>query len=531
MQNNVMRHVKTIKVFLLVSFLILTLRCTDLEENYNGNLTTNQVANNSTSVNSLLLNLQNSVRSSFEEPFGQVIALSEITTDELMAPTRGSNWFDNGIWQQLHQHRWNSNHNLISECFNNLNGIVFAATDLLRYKPSPEQEAVARFYRAWAMFWLLDFFDQVPYREPGESVLEQARVRKGIEAFVYIVNEINSIFDKLPDNLPTSPNKNAAKVLLMKCYLNKAVYLNRESPSFEISDMNKVIKLADEIINTGKYSFTNNYFDNFSPDNTTIGYENIWTEENMAGVGNNQRLWLLMILPLHYNSTPFGFNGWATTPTLYGKFEEGDKRRGQAYHTEDSPPNPGNRINIGLLAGQQYDLYTDEPLKEGSNRPLIFTMEVKNQETGENLESTGIRPQKYAWDYHNMSTRTLDNDWVYFRLSDVLLMKAEAILRGGAATAAGTYGTTALEIVNSIRVHPSRNASALTSVNLDLLLDERAREFWLECWRRQDLIRFKKFLEPFYEKDQSDPKYLLFPIPSQQMNVNNKFLTQNPGYN
>jgi hypothetical protein len=63
-----------------------------------------------------------------------------------------------------------------------------------------------------------------------------------------------------------------------------------------------------------------------------------------------------------------------------------------------------------------------------------------------------------------------------------------------------------------------------------LLLDERGREFWLECWRRQDLIRFGKFLEPFQEKeDRSDTKYLLFPIPNQQVSVND-YLVQNPGY-
>ena len=109
-------------------------------------------------------------------------------------------------------------------------------------------------------------------------------------------------------------------------------------------------------------------------------------------------------------------------------------------------------------------------------------------------------------------------------------MKAEAILRGGTATNVGTYGSTALDLVNSIRLHPSRGASALTSIDLNVLLDERARELWLECWRRQDLVRFGKFLEPFQEKDYvSDSKYLLFPIPNEQLAVN-KYLIQNPGY-
>ena len=109
-------------------------------------------------------------------------------------------------------------------------------------------------------------------------------------------------------------------------------------------------------------------------------------------------------------------------------------------------------------------------------------------------------------------------------------MKAEAIFRGGSPTNAGSYGNSALAIINTIRTHPSRGASALLSINLNDILDERGRELWWEGWRRQDLIRFKKFLVPFQEKDyESDPKYLLFPIPADQLAVNPN-LVQNPGY-
>ena len=205
-------------------------------------------------------------------------------------------------------------------------------------------------------------------------------------------------------------------------------------------------------------------------------------------------------------------------------------RRGQVYHTPpDSPPNPGNRINVGFLVGQQYNHFNDEPLMDGHGNPLIFTREVKVLETGSDLETTGIRPQKYVWDW-TYNFGQLDNDWVYFRLPDVLLMKAEAILRGGTGTSAGPYGTTALELVNSIRQHPSRGASALSAIDLNILLDERGRELWLECWRRQDLIRFGKFLDRVSgERIYQRSTYLLFPIPNQQLAVN-AYLIQNPGY-
>ncbi len=143
----------------------------------------------------------------------------------------------------------------------------------------------------------------------------------------------------------------------------------------------------------------------------------------------------------------------------------------------------------------------------------------------------GIRPIKYPPDYLNFNYgSTASNDFVYFRFPDVLLMKAEAILRGGTPTNAGSYGNTALSIVNAIRTNSSRSASSLSSIDLNILFDERGRELWWENWRRQDMIRFKKFLIPFQEKDyQSDPKYLIFPIPYEQLAVNPN-LKQNPGY-
>jgi hypothetical protein len=51
----------------------------------------------------------------------------------------------------------------------------------------------------------------------------------------------------------------------------------------------------------------------------------------------------------------------------------------------------------------------------------------------------------------------------------------------------------------------------------------------MEGYRRQDLIRFGKFLQPWQEKAASDPRNLLFPIPNDQLAVNPN-LTQNPGY-
>ncbi len=318
----------------------------------------------------------------------------------------------------------------------------------------------------------------------------------------------------------------------MKCYLNKGVWAStaaRTSPTFAAADMNAAIALADQVITGGGYSFTANYFDNFAPNNNTIGNENIFTQENKAGVqsGNVRSRWHST---MHYNQNPGGWNGFTTLSDFYGKFEAADKRRGVNYPTPSSPANPGNRITVGLFLGQQYNLNNDVALLDRTGAPLAFTAAVKNIEVGTNLEVTGIRAYKYPIDFVNDGGGNVDNDYVYFRLADVLLMKAEAILRGGTGTVAGVYGSTALQLVNYIRVLPSRGASVLASVTLDVLLDERGRELYLESWRRQDLIRFAKYLTAFQEKNYtSDGKYVLFPVPNRFLAVNPN-LKQNPGY-
>ncbi|MEO7394860.1 MAG: RagB/SusD family nutrient uptake outer membrane protein [Chitinophagaceae bacterium] len=512
-------------VFIVFGIVVLN-SCSKLDERFQGDLTQGGINSGTTNSAILLQSVYNALGKVFTFHLS-VFPLQEVSTDELIFPTRGTDWDDNGTWRVIHEQKWLTNNEIIINCFNSLNGIVYTATDLLRYNPSIQEQAEGRFIRAWAMYLILDFFDQVPYREPGESLIQPSRVRKGIDALNYIISEITAVQTNLPGVPVFKANKAAAKVLLMKCYLNKAVYENRSNPAFSTTDMNKVINLADEIINSNAFTFSANYFDNFAPANTTIGKENIFTQLNIAGSTPDNLLWLAWLSPFHYNQAP-GANGWATLSDFYNKFEPNDKRRGAVYSSPGSPPNPANGINVGFLIGQQYDYFTGAALTDRPGAPLIFTPEVKNLETGSNLEVTGIRPIKYFPDWPNYFSP--DNDFVFFRLPDVLLMKAEAILRGGTATNAGSYGNSATLIVNAIRTDPSRGASALSSVSLDNIIDERGRELWLEGWRRQDLIRFKKFLQPFQEKNYvTDPKYLLFPIPDEQLAVNPN-LQQNPGY-
>jgi hypothetical protein len=362
------------------------------------------------------------------------------------------------------------------------------------------------------MFAVLDGWDQVPYREDLSDYKIAPTTLRGTEALEFIISELTGIMSSLPDGPAYVANKDAAKAFLMKCYLNRGVYANRAQPTFDNGDLDQVIALADELINSGKYSLNDNFFDNFAPTNNVKSNENIYTllNENGDRGGNNQSRWYMT---LHYNQKPSGWNGFTTLSDFYNKFEASDSRRGMAY--------PGvtdvSGLRVGFLVGQQYD-ENGVALKDRKGQPLAFTPEVSLKETGNNLEITGIRVIKYPPDYS--AEFPANNDYVIFRYADVLLMKAEAQLRKGDAAGA-------LQYVNMIRA--KRGATPMASVNLDNLIDERGRELYWEGWRRQDLVRFGKFLEPWQEKTASDPKNLVFPIPSDQLAVNPN-LEQNPGY-
>jgi hypothetical protein len=101
-------------------------------------------------------------------------------------------------------------------------------------------------------------------------------------------------------------------------------------------------------------------------------------------------------------------------------------------------------------------------------------------------------------------------------------MKAEALLRTGKAA----DGLVIINQIRAARIVPNAPLASLTEANL---LDERGRELYWEGWRRQDLVRFGKYNELWQEKTADDPKYLLLPIPSNQLAVNPN-LEQNPGY-
>ncbi|MES2647693.1 MAG: RagB/SusD family nutrient uptake outer membrane protein [Bacteroidota bacterium] len=494
--------------------------CTKLDESFRSDLAESN--NNDIKASQLLLGAYNSIAGPFQGN-ADLWALQTLSTDEGIPPTRAGDWDDNGAWRAVSSKTWNADLAQVRGQFEQLLATQFSASNVLQYNPSAQEAAEARFIRALSMYWTVDGYDQVPYREDLQDYKLLPITLKGMEAVDFIISELTAIMNDLPATGPAyTASKNAAKALLMKIYLNKGVYANRATPTFAAEDMNKVVALADEIVASGRYSLSSNYFDNFSPDNHLKSTENILTFLNdpAANRGGNVRGFAFMVQ--HYNQNPSGWNGFATLSDFYDKFEATDQRRGVAYSYPGGPANPGKRVNVGFMLGQQYDLVTDAPLKarNPADKPLVFTRDVKLVETDPaTLELTGIRPNKYAYDYGTPGDQK-NNDFAVFRLADVLLMKAEALLRTSNAAAG-------LTLVNSIR--QKRGAADLATLTLDNLLDERGRELYWEGYRRQDQIRFGKYLLAYQNKPAAPAHTLIFPIPSSQIAVNPN-LTQNPGY-
>ena len=500
---------KLARILLVTFFLALQLSCTKLDETLRDSLT---VASSSVTAAGLLQSAYESMNVTFQDQ-SRWWAAQEHTTDAAIGPTRGPDWDDNGVWRVLHAHTWNADHGFLRDTYRELLQIQFAASSVLDKSPTPQQAAEARFIRALSMFCVLDGWDQVPYRADLTDLKKLPETLKGAAAADFIMSELTAILPNLPDGPAIKASKDAAKALMIKVLLNKGVYANRANPTFAAADMTQVITLADQIIASSRnYSLTTNFWDNFDRDNYFHSKELIYVLENTNGVRGccNLNHWYCT---LHYNQKPSGWNGFTTLSDYYDKYEAADKRRESTY--------PGvtdvSGLKVGFLVGQQFD-QNGTALKDRSGAPLSFTRDVKLRETGTNLEVTGIRVIKYPPDY--IKEFPSENEYVIFRFADVLLEKAEALVRTNNAAAA-------LPIVNSVRARSS--ATPLASVTLTNLLEERGREMAWEGWRRNDLIRFGKFLQAWQEKAVSGPERLLFPIPNEQLSVNPN-LTQNPGY-
>ncbi|MDT7829204.1 RagB/SusD family nutrient uptake outer membrane protein [Pricia sp. S334] len=456
-------------------------------------------------------NLYNDVRGQIESE-ANLYTLQEVSSDEMLVPTRGTDWGDNGVFRTLHSHTWSPTHQTIKTVWNQQNQNIYNATAIIddRSGASPQQIAEAKFIRAFSMFWMLDLYGQVPFRTPDEGPEVNPSVFTRTEALEFAIKDLNEAMPDLPAPSDfaslNGATKASARFLLAKLYLGKHIYTG--SGTADSADMAKVISLVDELEADG-FSLQEGYFELFTDQEDT---ETIWF--TTSSVGN------LIWNTLHYNQTvpdqSGGWNGFSTLAEFYDSFEGDPSINVPGSGQEERRgfvPTDGTNFGIGngLLIGQQYD-GNGNPYSDRTGNPLVFTKELPGL-LGNN-ERTGVRVIKY-----NPANGAFANHKIVFRFSDAHLMKAEAMLRSGQDPTA---------MVNDLRV--LRDASPLGTVTEADLLAERGRELYAEFWRRSDLIRFGQFTAPWEFKEVTgDDTKNLFPIPATAL-ISNPNLTQNEGY-
>lgn len=423
---------------------------------------------------------------------------SEATTDELIVPTRGGDWFDNGDWLAYSRHTWTAQHGPINGVWGHIFGNIAQVNQLIPVV-SANKAAVdeLRAIRAYYYSMAIDAFGNVPIVTDNTS---SAATKTRAEVYAFIESELISAIPSLPAGKAYGRmTQDAATMLLAKLYLNAGVYKGTAEWQKAYDTINKVINSKN------KYTLAATTLANFTTQNQNSpeAIFNIPFDSFLAGGMNFQ------MRTLHYaNQQTYGlgnapWNGFCTLADFYNSFDKSDARTNM------------------WLAGQQYSA-SGAPLQDAKNQPLAFIADFnKDQMTDADPEFqvAGIRSQKYEIQRNNPNGDQ-DNDYVFFRLADAILMRAEAAFRLGKTAEA-------LADVNTIRTRSL--VAPLKSITAADILAERGRELAWEGWRRNDMIRFGTFSTARKFMSKTDKTRELFPIPQPRIDAN-PLLKQNPGY-
>lgn len=167
-----------------------------------------------------------------------------------------------------------------------------------------------------------------------------------------------------------------------------------------------------------------------------------------------------------------------------------------------------------------------KPLMVSPGRQLTYTAYVGPiyDQSNPALLDAGVRMCK--WEYEDgLSYQAMSNDFPIYRLADIYLLKAEALMRQNG----GNANADAVRYANLVRERSGASDYTTATLTLDELLKERARELCWEGHRRQDQVRFGTFSKPWDNKTNTDAYRDIYPIPQRAMTTNAN-LKQNPGY-
>ncbi|WP_026956591.1 RagB/SusD family nutrient uptake outer membrane protein [Algoriphagus vanfongensis] len=518
--------------------------------------------------------------------------LQLIASDEAILPYRGgTDWFDGGKFLATHQHLMTPGNDLVGSSWNELTKNISRAISAIEVlRPLAEegnQQATSALYemialRAYLNMLVLESWGIAFEKEVSSDI---SVILRGEEAISYIEEELSSVASLIsPDLGPGRLNQAAVYGFLARLHLNAAVYRDPYgTPNFSTEDMNKVIEYTNQIINSGKYSFSEEYFELFNDSNDSNA-EIIFSLDQRGVLSNEHSRWAYWsiagsMFPRPEYPSADGTDGPAFTSdfiqTWMDAYEVDPAEVDARFYQQNNFIPEDIQDLTGLNALNDEDNYycitdTDFEMDRGVLRgvqwgprkgsdgaffrcgdgtvriyPVVqtkgnaadkdigyvnHTMEVNFTNEGR-LHNTGYRCSKYQFSHTSPNGNNYSSvDLVLMRLAEIYLMRAEAKLRTGDQAGA-------LADINAVRTsrtaRPAQTPAALTEVDLDILFRERGFELYWEGFRRGDQIRFGKYEDSWTEKTDSDVNKRLFPIPQSAIDGASNiegFLVQNPGY-
>lgn len=370
--------------------------------------------------------------------------------------------------------------------------------------------AEARFLRAFNYWVGMDLFGKYSFLTEADPSGTTPAEKSSTEIFAYIEKELLEVEGLLPEtSVYARVNKNAARALLARVYLNAKTYTGAEKNS-------EAATYAKKVIDSG-YSLHDQYYQLFQADNHLHTKEIIWAIacDGLKTQGHGNTTFLIHAAAGDDAGDYNILGGWA-----------------------------GYRATKGLSS----KFYAGNTTTTNDRRALFTTSVFKIDPVANEIPDisdfkNGVHVKKWTNNYitgrkgNDISENFTDTDFPVFRLAEMHLIYTEAVLRGA------TTGdrATALNLINALRNRAYGNGSGnVTNADLTLqfVLDERARELYWEGHRRTDLIRYDQLVTSTYlwpwkggvaGGRSVETKYNLYPVPAEARTVNTN-LTQNLGY-
>ncbi|MGI4019991.1 MAG: RagB/SusD family nutrient uptake outer membrane protein [Janthinobacterium lividum] len=530
-----MNHTKIYKLFnIIASFtgIIYLSGCTKLDVTPKSTLT----SSNFPTTEAQFVAATGPIYTTFRTAPGRQYWLTQnLSTDENVLVARGGNWLDGGVYSTINLHTytpdntmletdWQWGYSTISSC----NQVLSLFSSVAESTAKTQTIAEIKTMRALSYFYMMDMFGNIPISKTfGDTTNLGTQSRT--QVFTFIESELLAQIPNLSSTVATStygrPTKYLAYAILAKMYLNAQYYTGT-------ARYQDAVIMCDNIISGGQYSLDTDYLGMFKPGNGPQIKDFIFAipYDGILATGQYYSRWTLHPALKTKYKMPYTPDGPVYTyKQYYALFNDPKDSRAKQYLVGKQYNNDGTPINITTTNKGLDDNYS------GSNpggvvvHQLEFTPDIVWRNNAifdigndELANEEGYRNNKFYPDSLN-TDRNQGNDVPMFRYADVLLEKAEAILRGASAT----KGDGPLSLVNQVRTRAK--ATALTAVTLADILDERGRELAMEMWRRNDIIRFGQYEKAWGIKTDANPIHRIFPIPTPEIQLNPK-LTQNPGY-